>query len=236
MSLKVPKSLIAKVGIDDLAKAVADHKAEHSAWSAHMARVEADAKLPPIPRPAFADYAKDKDPAAALRKALEVYEANVATRHQPYPAPIPHPLVDRALDGFVVIDDDPTPDQVLADKKLALIHKVAEAEAQAIAAVLPPLGKQRAFNMREQDIANADAAVVAALSDAVRTDPAKVAKAVERARSKDDTDFLKAQADRRARSEAIARAAARMMSDVEDLTADTIDNWRMASFNATKNS
>lgn len=228
--LKVPKSLIANTGIDDLAKAVADHKAEHASWSAHMARVAADAKLPPIPRPLFADYAKEKNPVAAFRQAMDVYEANVATRHQPYKPPEPHQLVAFVLANggtFEVLNDDPTPEQILAEKKLVLIHQISSAEAAAVQSVMPPIGKQRAYNLREADIGAADVARANKLIADGETDPVKLQKAVEKGRPADDTAHLRAQADRRTKVDAIIRAASQMMSDVEDLTIENIDAWRM---------
>lgn len=228
--LKVPKSLIAKVGIDDLAKAVADHKAEHASWSAHMARVAADAKLPPIPRPLFADYAKEKNPVAAFRQAMDVYEANVATRHQPYKPPEPHQLVAFVLANggtFEVLNDDPTPAQILAEKKLALIYQITAAEAEAIHAIMPPLGKRRLANMRESDIGIADAERVRAMPLAVQQDSDKLTKAIAKARPPEDAAHLQVQADLRAKATAINRAATQMMSDVEDLTIENINSWRM---------
>src|SRR5882762_5900999 len=102
--LKVPKSLIASVGIGDLARAVSDHQAEQASWAAHMARVAADSKLPPILRPQFSDFARQKDAIAAYRKAIGIYEENVSTRHQPYPAPEPHQLVAFVLANGGIFD------------------------------------------------------------------------------------------------------------------------------------
>ena len=82
-----------------------------------------------------------------LRQYRE-HQAHIArgsTEHHPYPPPITHPLVNRAIDpvtgkaDYEIVNDDPDPLRV---KKNALLQKIAEAEAEMAEAILPP-GKLR---------------------------------------------------------------------------------------------
>jgi hypothetical protein len=164
--------------------------------------------------------------------------------HMGYLRPSVHPLVANAVNesdvaDYEIVDDGPTPVQVLADKKINLITQITSVEIAAIQAVMP-LGKHRAWNLRENDIRNADTAVakeistggiVSAVATAVGlSKPVDVAAAVVKARSADDTAFLADITARRQKVDAIQRAAAQMMSDVDDLTSVNIDAWKMPEF------
>lgn len=115
-------------------------------------------------------------------------------------------------------------------KKARLFQQVNEAEASALAAVLPQ-GKVRAYQFREHDIRAADQrgylGAVKQLSPGIHIDFAEFA---DEHRPVDDTRFLEEQAARADRRNEIARHAAQLHHDIEDLTPDTIDAWEMKPF------
>lgn len=114
-------------------------------------------------------------------------------------------------------------------KKARLAEQVAHAEAEALAAVLPP-GKVRAFQFREADIRKADQARYAAELAKQPLMPIDFARFVDQNRPDEDARFLDEQAAREDRRNEIARHAAQLQSDIEDLTAETIDAWVMKPF------
>jgi hypothetical protein len=213
MTYRVLKSQIQA----DFEVAVAAHALEMRNWRAHMASVRADEGKPDLP-------------------AIE--------RHVAYPRPSAHPLVEAAVNendvaDYEVVNDDPTPMQVLQSKKNDLLRAVSAAEAAAIAAIVP-LGKRRALNLRENDIREADAKLSAELSKqgVIRT----IAKAtglsatvdvgaeIDRRRAPEDTKHLLEQVERRRRINETERAAAQAHHDIEDLTLETIDSWQLPDF------
>lgn len=183
---------------------------ELQAWHEHDNQVKAQQPMRLQPQPA--DHGEAEDPAFAFWKDFAAWQTEKRARFEPYPAPIAHPDIvaavktDIAADGnvtyvpdFEIVNDDPTPEQILAAKKEALFHAVSQAEAVAIDAVQLPPGKRRHANIREADIRAKDHQAAA------------------------DTQHLADQESRRAKVDAIARKAAQVMSDVEDLTVETVD-------------
>jgi hypothetical protein len=140
---------------------------------------------------------------------------------------------------YLIVDDGPTPQQLLRSKKDLLLVQTSEAEQQAILAIAP-YSKQRLMSFREADIRKADKAfldtlqkpgLIAKAASAVGiTQPIDFAAAVEKQRPAQDTEFLATQAANRLKIEAIQRAAAQAHSDIEDLTLDNIDAWKMPDF------
>jgi hypothetical protein len=214
MKHRIPASAIA--GIADFAAAAAAHAFEMKRWRAHMARVLEDEKN----------------------------DVPIERRYAAYPRPRAHPMVERAVDendevNFEVVDDGPSAAELLAARKAALLSEVSIAETKAIDAAAPP-GKRRLFNMREAEIRAADQAKSVALSAnnpgfikrlfGIVLDDKKIAAKIEAERPIEDTKHIQAQAERRARIEAIERAAAQAHHDIEDLTAETIGSWKLPTF------
>jgi hypothetical protein len=110
-------------------------------------------------------------------------------------------------------------------RKARLFEQVSRAEAEALAAVLPA-GKVRAFQFREMDIRRADQLRHVAV---LANDPAADFDFVK-ARPPADTRFLDEQAAREDQRNEIARHAAQLHSDIEDLTPDTIDAFEVKPF------
>lgn len=211
MTVSVPKSAT----FPGFEVAVAAHAADMKQWRGHMDRVADD----------------------------ERNEVTGINRHVAYQRPVASRLVEscvneNGLADYQIIDDGPTPAQVLAKRKNELLNAVSIAETAAISAVVPP-GKMRLLNMRENDIRDADEAAFAA-----KVKPgilAKMATSVGLSAATDlptrpqaDTDHLEQQADRRRRIDLIQRAAAKMHSDIEDLTIETVDAWKMPAFPTEK--
>ena len=125
------------------ANEVASYGQQLSEWKEHMAHVAAD-KAANVP--------KDK-------------------AYAPYPAPVAPAEVMSAVDenghpNYQIVDDGPTPDQVLSAKKQALFDRVSIIEDQAIQKIIPH-GKLGILNYRSQQIEAKDtAAIHAAEADA----------------------------------------------------------------------
>lgn len=179
-------------------------------------------------------------------------KVSIEDAHAPFPRPRSREEIEAAVNendepDFEIVEDGPTPDQILQAKKYELLQKIAVAEQDAIAAASLPLGKRRAANLLESDILAADASrtaeikppgltkkVLAAVGLVDMPAPEDVAAAVRTARPDEHNDHIDAQEDRRRRVDGIIRQASAMMSDVEDLTLDTIEKWQMPTFEDSK--
>lgn len=180
-------------------------------WRAHMARVEQDKQNPDLPD---------------------------IERHMAHPRPLAPPAVEIAVNengdaDYQIVDDGPTPGQVLVEKKRRLMQAVSIAEGLAIAGVCP-LGKRRLFNIHETEILAADAEFAAGLQGSLwkRAIGAQsdITAEIEANRAPDDTAHLEDQRRRRAQTAAVERIAAQAHHDIEDLTSDTVDAWQMPAF------
>lgn len=203
MTHTVKKSIATFLG--NFPERVDKFAAELSGWAAHMQRVATDAgnlKLKP------------------------------EERHAPYPRPTTHPDVEMSVNenfqpDFVIADDGPTEDEALAAKKNELYQLVSAAENAAIDAVEHP-AKRRFFGIRRAEIAQADKkAGEAAARSKSGLDQDGLDKAIKKARKKEDAEFLAQSDARQSRIDEIIRAAAKMHHDIEDLTIDTVDSWKM---------
>lgn len=79
-----------------------------------------------------------------------------------YPPPVARPLIDAAVrrnddntvtPDYVIVDDGPTPEQILRTKKNALLAEVGRMEQSAIDAIIP-IGKRRLRDMTYNNIMN----------------------------------------------------------------------------------
>ena len=164
--------------------------------------------------------------------------------HQSYPAPMAPNLIDQAVqrreDGvfvadFQIVNDRPSTEQLAAkrlrEKKVALITKVSEVEADLIKKVSGGY-KHRAFQFRYGDIARADngraSAIVAKLGKGVTHQEIKAQ--IEADRPADDTKFKVEHEARLLAAEGILRHAAELHSQIDDLTPQNVDAWTMAPF------
>lgn len=97
--------------------------------------------------------------------AEHMKKVGVDPEYEAFPAPRAHPEIVAAMtqagDGrfssdYVIVDDGPTPEQVLRAKKDRLLAVVSAMENDAEHTILPR-ARRRFFQMREQDIRTADA-------------------------------------------------------------------------------
>ena len=193
---------------------VAAHAKEMRDWREHMGRVAADERA----------------------------GVTGINKHVPYHRPTHHPMILKSVNendqaDYVIIDDSPTPEEILESKKMALHGQLAEAERIAIVAIVPP-AKARAFNLRENDINVADSKLVIAKPGILSKikvvvgleEKVSIMDEITKMRPAADTQFLAEQADRRSKVDAIVRTAASISSQIEDLTIDNIDAWKMPAF------
>lgn len=216
-------------------------------WQEHDNQVKSQQPMRAYPKPE--DHVEADDPAVAFWTDQAAWHTEKLARFDPYPKPIAHPDIVAAVatntgaDGnityasdYEIENDDPTPGQILTTKKAALLQAVLQAEAEALKAVQLSAGKQRAALLLENDIRTQDnelaKELAAELTAHARTKPlmnidvaAEVAAEVKRRRDPKHTRHLVDQESRRTKAEAIARAAAEVMSDIEDLTSDTVDTF-----------
>lgn len=171
-----------------------------------------------------------------------------AEKHVAYPRPIAHVLVDEAVDengnpDYEIVDDGPTAEQIVAFKKGQLFNAVIEAE-RAASEIIVPFAKRRLFNLREASIRNEDGRRALDLSkkkgrlskmwDAALGKEVEVSGVnpadIRELRSDDENEFLDAQDERRARLAALELESAQALADIQDLTADDIDSWKIPDF------
>jgi hypothetical protein len=208
VTLRVPKSKLDVQGVsaEQFGSLVADHARNLLEHALHMKRVAAeDASRPAIVSDSLRSHLDSGRPEGSW--------APPPRAHVGYPPPPAPPLVDQAVrrpdfvPDFEVFDDGPTPAQKLRAAKDALLVRVGQLEGQAVAAVLPAPGKQRAEAIRERDLRAG-----AVLSSA-------------------DEAFLEERDRQRARLEEIERHAAAMASEVEDLpSVEEAGRWQPRPF------
>ena len=217
MTTQIPKSQVTpqlELDIANFAQAMRD-------WRAHMARVAED----------------DKNGVHGIEK------------HEPYQRPIASDLVDAAVDedgnpDYVIVDDGPDPEQILNAKKSALFGEVLRAEAVAAENIVPT-AKRRLFNLQESAIYEADEKIAA---DLKKKKKGRLAKVWDAALGKDvdtiaveaadlraqrpdrDNAHLDEQARRRERINKLAMISAQALADIQDLTADNVDDWKLPNF------
>ena len=165
-----------------------------------------------IPLSQIGDPASFAARVAAFRQAKLDHHATVGE-----PAPREHDLVEACVkrvprsevpDNYEIVPYEVVDDRLsLRARKDALIHDVSREEHALLVASMPP-GKRRLDGLHADDL--------------LRKPQAK--------RSAAERKFLGDRDARHAREGAIARHAAQLMSDIEDLTEQTIGAWKPAPF------
>lgn len=212
MTAKIYKSAIDAFANFDLE--VAEHAARLRHWKEHMAIVESQKgkDIPPI------------------------------ERYQEFDRPRAHELLEAAIDenfnvAYEVVDDSAA---TLAAKKRQLIARVQEAEGAAIIAIVPA-GKQRLLAMRESQIQEEDNERGKLLMEQIEKPgllkrmlgadgKVDIAASIAEQRPAADTAFLAEMKEVRRRIREIGLIAAQAMHDIEDLTLDNIEQWKLPDF------
>lgn len=151
-------------------------------------------------------------------------DVSLESRHVSYPKPRSHPLVELAIDEndaavFDIVEDGPSTEEILAAKKLELLAAVTTAEMRAKHSIVPP-GKQRLFNRRAAELT---------LRALETKSPTIVQKLMGKSSgpSAEDQKFMDEHEARLSAIDTIDEIAAQAMHDIEDLTAENIDQWQM---------
>ena len=214
MTFRITKSLLARAGIDPskYGDDVALFGREIRAHREHMVRVAEDAKLSELVEPNFNDSDGN---AEKFTHAVEEWTTAKMNRHQACPAPhIPSPFAEALnADGtpdFEIIDDDAEVARLRFEKKKSeLLAEVTAQENDAVNKIVP-FGKRRALALREATLLAID----------------------EVERSADADEFLEQQERSRSQEAQVVRWAATQHSAIEDLTAETIDAFKIEPFEA----
>lgn len=170
-----------------------------------------------MPQITMADLKSAGFTAPAFAAAVEDFrQAKLAHRHTiGEPAPLAPPLVEVAVRR--VIQAEGQPDDFVAnyeivpltldEKKKELADQVAKLEAEAVALVVPP-GKARLWQM----------------------DVARASRVAEKDRTAEQHQALAAHAERAKKIEYVNYHAATLAAEIDDLTDETIDGWRLTPF------
>lgn len=221
MTYRISKTVLDRHQIVDFAARAAAHAVALKEWRAHMAKVKED----------------------------ESRAVPAIDRHMAYPQPRDHELVEAAVNendemDYELVDDGPTPEQTLRARKNILLNLVAGIELAAISEILPP-GRARLYAMRDNAIVESDNKVAAELYSqrqnegilktlkskvGLGDEPVDIPAEIRRRRTADDSKHLEEQQQRRARIQKVHEAAAQVLHDIEDLTADNIDDWKAPDF------
>lgn len=240
MTYQIPKSRIADP--EDFKKQVTAHCDELTAWAKHMAVVKRQEPLPPIPQ--WKDYASSLDPATAFSKDMQAFQEKKLQHFDPVPRPMAHEVIENSIheektndetsfvSDYEIIDDDPDNEILLRQKKDALLHQIIEAENATLARMELPPGKRRLANLQEAEIIAKENDEITKLvnrrgSVMSPKDFDDIQKSVISSRSKHDNDHIINQKKRRDQSATIVRRAAEIMSEIEDLTIENIDAYKL---------
>lgn len=168
-------------------------------WREHQAKVEAD----------------EKNGVTGIAK-------HVACKH-----PVAHQLIESAIDAdgnasYEIVDDGPTPAQILEQQKQDLELQLNMAETAAIEAIFPrrqlPLlsAKENDINAAHQQSSNRG--VIKSLLVSPPEMPSE------------DKAFVEQMRVKRQKVSDIRRITAQALADIDGLTAETIDAWKLPDF------
>lgn len=154
----------------DFEDRLASHAKELEAWHSHMRKVANQKDLPPHPH--ISEFSKagrkgrkvsSEEIGAAFLDAAEAHRQLRLQRHEPYPAPIADPFIaqffedDGSQKKYEIVNDDPTPEQLLTSKKEELFAEAIRLEKAELENTMPSTGKIRLLAIRLSDIEKADA-------------------------------------------------------------------------------
>lgn len=161
-----------------------------------------------------------------FKKAVEIHARDLKAWHeqmanvkkdpknfQPYDPPWAPEEVDRAVrrpdfvPDYEIVDDGPSPEEVLQQKKKDLTNQVSLAHHEAVGRVLPH-GKHLLAQLRYNGAASKN----------------------ERDRTKADKQVMAEHEARQEQLQALQLQLAEALAEVEDLTAATVDRYKVPKF------
>lgn len=189
------------------------YAAERRTWKEHMGRVAAD----------------------------EAAGVTGIAKHVAYGSPTASSMIMESVNeagdpDFYIFDDGPTTEQALEIKKLDLYNRLIAAQTAAINEVGSAV-KRRLWDLKENEVYDRDGERIAT---AMSKDTGWLAKLVgrkssvaeetQRSRSAEDAAHIAEQTKRRRKINAIVLIGAQAHSDIEDLTVDNVDAWKLPDF------
>ncbi len=237
MTYRISKTVLERQKLGDFAARAATHAIEMKEWRAHMARVAED----------------DKNGVTGIEKHM------AHPRPIAHPL-IDAAVNEKDELDYEIIDDGPTAEQILRAQKDHLLGVVQTLEQDAIRQIAPHgrmrmlnfreadilksdtdrfsefvEKKQKAWDGWAERQSNKG--FLKKAGDAIGITKAEapppeidVHAEVTKTRSPEDVKHLEEQAERRARIESVIRAGAQAQHDIEDLTAETIGDWKAPDF------
>jgi hypothetical protein len=250
MTHPIPKSVIASLGITDIDARVRHYANEHAAWRDRESLVAAFNAKQSMRRPEWTDYAGSTDPITEYQNAMAAYEQFELSRPAPFPEPMDHPDIVAAINDkgepeFEVFDDGPSPAEVLEQKKKALAMEVTAMEHAALEAVVPDR-KRRLLNIRLNDLAKTESGRTKDLLNSIgrqieesndnneKLDLMRrqrdLTAEIHAMRTPEEAALAEDQIERQKKIDAITLWAATMHNDIDDLTVDDIDTWKIEPY------
>jgi hypothetical protein len=208
MTLKIDREAL-PISPDEFGKVVAAHIAALSEYDEHLAGVRED----------------------EANEQLKPEDRRVV-----FPAPSASALVEEAIrqekqdDGRThFVADYEMVGPSLSVRKQRLVQQVSEAEGAELAKVVPP-GKIRYFHLRYAQIMRDDAERLHVHLIEGNDHPGDVEAFQRQFRPEDDSRFLDEYDDRARVQTAVNTWAAKAHHDIEDLTEETVDGWKLEPF------
>lgn len=240
MTYRISKTILDGQNLGDFPARAAAHAVEMRDWRAHMARVAEDEKNGVVGIERHIPY----------KQPIEHPLVDAAVN-------------ENCEMDYELVDDGPTADQVLRAKKDHLLSAISAAEQQAFSEIIPfgrrrllnlrdgdiaAVEQDRSNRITREHNEKRDAwmarqikrttlinKILNTVFDPKDPDPGvlDVTAEVEKQRAPEDAKHLEEQAERNKKIGAIQRMVAQAQNDVEDLTADNIDDWQAPDFKGT---
>lgn len=243
MTHTISLSELQAAGIEDVHEAVSSYAEAVRKWTEHHERVKADALRPQPPEPIPEDFLENHE----FETAYQQWAREAEERHQAYPMDHHHPAIMAAIriDGgtvrpdYELVDDTPTPEEVLRSQKDALLQLILQEEVRRKGVVSPP-GRARHMMLQLREVQERDRTRMSEYMENLNLTGLKVGSAEQKdalrrsmdyradhGRSPEDQRFMDTLEDIQAQQSKIDDRASELMGEVEDLTPSNIDDWKL---------
>jgi hypothetical protein len=214
-------------------------------WAEHHKRVREDAQKPLPREPKPEDFGNGDN--EGFEKAYQAWSEQMENIHQPYPMDthcedfMKAVSIDDQLNvttDYQLVDDRPTPGDLLRQKKDVLINQIAGEENRRQSAILPPPGRvrhqlQQVLRVQSDDQRRRETFIkslgdISAMPEEAQEEAQKkiASRALEEGRPDEDNKLYQAHHQQQAECTAIREEASSLMNEVEDLTEENIDAWK----------